>query len=73
MELFIMEKTTAILNDRVVYIHHIGKFKEWALVSYTKDEQQMFKCDIADLQGLNESTLNKILVNQELEEQKLKK
>lgn len=64
-----MKTLEAFYNGEQVYIHHLSKLLEVALVSYSKDPVKMFKVDIRELTGLTEEELYRILRDQEVEEQ----
>jgi hypothetical protein len=68
-----MKTITAFYKDEVVYIHHLSKFIECAIISYSKDPVKQFKVDINSLSGITEEDLYKLFRDQELEEQTKRK
>lgn len=68
-----MKTLNAFYKSEQVYIHHLSKLIEYALISYSKDPERMFKVDISELTGLTEEDLYRALRDQEIEEQLKKK
>jgi len=68
-----MKAIDAFYKGEPVYIHHLSKLIECALISYSKDPEKLFKVEITDLTGITEEELYRVLRNQEIEEQFRKK
>lgn len=68
-----MKILEAFYKGEQVYVHHLSKLLEIAIISYSKDPIKMFKIDVRELTGLTEEELYRILREQEVEEQLKKK
>lgn len=68
-----MKTINAFYKNEPVYIHHLSKLLECALISYSKEPERMFKVDIRELTGITEEELYRVLRDQEIEEQMNKK
>lgn len=68
-----MKTLKATYRGEPIFIHYVGKFLEYLLISRKDDGTGMFKVGTSEVSDITEKELSKLLIEQELIEQERKK